>query len=126
MIINQQTRQIICTRTVRGKTHDFQVFKHSRYAIGKQTRLLADSGYQGLQQAHENSQTPTKKPKGGELTAEQKRENRLLSRRRIVVENVIRHIKIFRIVSERYRNRRRRFGLRFNLIAGLYNYELSH
>ncbi|MEG3991284.1 IS5/IS1182 family transposase, partial [Microcoleus sp. S28C3] len=24
----------------------------------------------------------------------------------------------------RYRNRRRRFGLRFNLIAGIYNYEL--
>ncbi|MGI8656259.1 MAG: IS5/IS1182 family transposase, partial [Pyrinomonadaceae bacterium] len=49
-----------------------------------------------------------------------------LSRERIVVENVIRHVKIFRIVSERYRNRRRRYGLRFNLIAGLYNYELGH
>ncbi|TRT60574.1 MAG: IS5/IS1182 family transposase, partial [Microcystis aeruginosa Ma_QC_C_20070703_M131] len=24
-----------------------------------------------------------------------------------------------------YRNRRRRFGLRFNLIAGIYNYELA-
>ncbi|MEG4234701.1 IS5/IS1182 family transposase, partial [Microcoleus sp. Pol11C3] len=29
------------------------------------------------------------------------------------------------ILSERYRNRRRRFGLRFNLIAGIYNYELN-
>jgi hypothetical protein len=28
------------------------------------------------------------------------------------------------IVSERYRNRRKRFGLRFNLIAGIYNFEL--
>ncbi|MBD1856145.1 IS5/IS1182 family transposase, partial [Leptolyngbya sp. FACHB-1624] len=28
--------------------------------------------------------------------------------------------------SERYRNRRKRFGLRFNLIAGLLNYELTH
>lgn len=27
--------------------------------------------------------------------------------------------------TERYRNRRQRFSLRFNLIAGLYNYELS-
>ncbi|NEQ87781.1 MAG: IS5/IS1182 family transposase, partial [Moorea sp. SIO2I5] len=26
--------------------------------------------------------------------------------------------------SERYRNRRKRFGLRFNLIAAIYNYEL--
>ncbi|MCX5961626.1 MAG: IS5/IS1182 family transposase, partial [Cyanobacteria bacterium] len=30
-----------------------------------------------------------------------------------------------RILSSRYRNRRRRFGLRLNLIAGIYNYELS-
>jgi hypothetical protein len=28
-------------------------------------------------------------------------------------------------LSERYRNRRKRFGLRLNLIAGLYNYELK-
>ncbi|MEG4889204.1 IS5/IS1182 family transposase, partial [Microcoleus sp. F8-D3] len=33
-------------------------------------------------------------------------------------------LKIFRILSSRYRNRRRRFGLRFNLISGIYNYEL--
>lgn len=31
----------------------------------------------------------------------------------------------FRIVAERYRNRRQRFSLRFNLIAGLDNYELD-
>ncbi|MCL2519246.1 MAG: IS5/IS1182 family transposase, partial [Oscillospiraceae bacterium] len=30
----------------------------------------------------------------------------------------------FRIVSERYRNRRKGFGLRFNLIAGICNYEI--
>ncbi|MCA1626568.1 MAG: IS5/IS1182 family transposase, partial [Acidobacteria bacterium] len=30
-----------------------------------------------------------------------------------------------RIIAERYRNRRKRFALRFNLIAGLYNYELN-
>jgi hypothetical protein len=39
--------------------------------------------------------------------------------------HVIRRFKIFRIFSGRYRNRRRRFGLRLNLIAGLLNYELA-
>ena len=34
-------------------------------------------------------------------------------------------LKIFRILSERYRNRRKRFGLRFNLIAAIYNMELA-
>ena len=36
-----------------------------------------------------------------------------------------RHLKIFRMRSERYRNRRRRFGLRWNLITALYNDELG-
>jgi hypothetical protein len=87
--------------------------------------LLADSGYQGLSKLHEKSRTPHKKPRKGELTDEQKRSNRELASRRVIVEHVIRSLKIFRILAERYRNRRRRFSLRFNLIAGLYNYELS-
>jgi len=50
---------------------------------------------------------------------------RVLSRKRILIENIIRRLKIFRILSERYRNRRKRFGLRFNLIATIYNLELD-
>lgn len=102
------------------------MFKQSKLKFSSGIKCLGDSGYQGLAGEHENSQTPTKKPKGGELTKDQKRENRELARKRIVVENVIRYLKIFRIVAEKYRNRRRRFGLRFNLIAGLYNFELNH
>jgi DDE superfamily endonuclease len=59
------------------------------------------------------------------LSDAQKRSNRELASRRVVVEHVIRGLKIFRILAERYRNRRERFSLRFNLIAGLHNYELS-
>jgi len=59
------------------------------------------------------------------LSDEQKASNRALSRKRILVENVIRRFKIFRILSERYRNRRKRFGLRFNLIAAICNMELK-
>jgi hypothetical protein len=87
--------------------------------------VLADSGYQGLSKLHEKSKTPQKKPRKSELSGEQKRSNRELASRRVVVEHVIRSLKIFRILAERYRNRRKRFSLRFNLIAGLYNYELS-
>jgi hypothetical protein len=44
---------------------------------------------------------------------------------RIVVEHVNRRLKIFRILAERYRNRRKRFGLRFNLISAILNFELA-
>ena len=93
--------------------------------MGPQTRCLADSGYLGLLKHHANSQTPHKRSKLHPLTGEQKAENRRLARERFVAEHIIRSLKIFRILSERYRNRRRRFGLRFNLIAAIYNYELN-
>ncbi len=66
-----------------------------------------------------------KKPKGGSLSLEDKAQNYELAAERIGIEHVNRRFKIFRILAERYRNRRRRYGLRCNLIAALYNYELS-
>jgi len=105
--------------------HDFRLFKHSRTALGPQTRCLADSGYLGLLRLHANSQTPHKRSRLHPLTEEQKAQNRHLARERFVAEHIIRGLKVFRILSERYRNRRRRFGLRFNLIAALYNHELN-
>jgi hypothetical protein len=86
---------------------------------------LADKGYQGLTKMHPKSCTPKKKPRGASLSLENKRCNRQLAKLRIVGEHINRSLKIFKILSERYRNRRKRFGLRLNLIAGLYNYELQ-
>jgi len=105
--------------------HDFRLFKESKIEIAGDILCLADSGYQGLTKLHANSQTPHKKSKHHPLTLEQKRANRELARQRIFVEHVIGKLKVFRILSERYRNRRKRFALRFNLIAAIYNFELT-
>jgi len=43
----------------------------------------------------------------------------------LLVEHVIGSLKRFRILAERYRNRRKRFGLRFNLLAAIFNLELA-
>ena len=60
-----------------------------------------------------------------DLPPTERQHNRLLASLRVVGEHINRRLKIFRILAERYRNRRQRFGLRFNLIAGLLNHELS-
>ena len=125
MIADLNTEEILATDFCMGSKHDFQLFKESRCAISQDTCAIADSGYQGLFGLHSNSQTPAKKSKLHPLTKEQKVDNRAISRKRILIENIIRKLKIFRILSERYRNRRRRFGLRFNLIAAIYNLELK-
>jgi IS5 family transposase len=105
--------------------HDFALYQRSNLEPHESLEVPADSGYQGLSKLHKKSKAPRKKPRKSELTEEQKQNNRELARRRVVVEHVIRSLKIFRILAERYRNRRERFSLRFNLVAGLYNYGLS-
>jgi IS5 family transposase len=123
-LVNQKTKKIICVVVAKGKAHDFRVWKNSQVGVGEKTEILADKGYQGIKKIHANSRTPIKKTKKQPLSKEQKKFNKQLAKERIVVEHVHRKLKIFRILSSRYRNRRRRFGLRFNLIAGIYNYEL--
>ena len=85
--------------------------------------MLADTGYQGIQKLYANVDIPNKKKRGAALADGQKKENHELSSKRIVVENVFALLKRFKIITDKYRNRRSRFGLRFNLIAGLHNYE---
>ncbi len=78
-----------------------------------------------MKKIHDSSYTPIKKSQKKSLSSTEKDYNRQLAKQRIYVEHVIRCLKVFRILSQTYRNRRRRFGLRFNLIAGLYNRGLS-
>lgn len=114
-----QTAQIIITL-------DTKSIMATDFGHGKQLQLLADSGYQGLARIHQNCQIPQKKTKSNPLTKEQNNFNRLWSKKRIFVENVIRSLQIFKILSQRYRNRRKRFAFRFNLIAASYNSEIVH
>lgn len=115
----------MCTAHGKGKEHDFKLFKRSETYLLEPISCLGDKGYQGIQKIHKQSKTPHKKPRKSKLSKEQKQQNRQLASTRIIVEHIYRHLKTFRILSERYRNRKKRFSLRFNLIAGIYNYELS-
>ena len=117
--------QIIATAFANGRTHDFRLFKENRTGLAPSTLCLADTGYLGIHKLHAHSQIPAKKSKHHPLTPEEKAANRELASQRILCEHVIGRLKVFRILSERYRNRRKRFGLRFNLIAAIYNLELQ-
>ena len=125
MIANQKTTEIIATAFSHGSKHDFQLFKDDQTDLAEHIRVLADAGYQGLAELHENCQTPFKKSKYHPLTKRQKQRNNTLARKRILIEHIFRKLKVFRMLSERYRNRRKRFALRFNLIAAIYNLELN-
>lgn len=115
---------IICIALAEGSTHDFKLYENSiGGAVHEDIKVQADSGYQGILKFHKNSETPKKKPKNGELTLEEKADNKRISQERILIENINAKIKVFKILANKYRNRRTRFGLRMSLICGIINHE---
>jgi len=110
-----------------GSIHDFTLYKGSiGSAVSPERKVKVDSGYQGIAAYHANSEVPFKKSKNRPLTKEEKAFNRQLARERIAIEHVNREIKIFKIMSDRYRNRRKRHGLRMTLICAIRNSEIRH
>ena len=127
MIVEQSSRRVLCTAYGKGRRYDFKLLEQSRCAhlLHRDTEMLSDSGFQGVAKLHANSRTPFKRWRGKVLTPEQQIHNRALAKERILAEHVIRKLKVFRILKETYRHRRRRFGLRLNLISALYNHDLK-
>ncbi len=121
LIVCLNTLRILLTVCDKGRTHDFKILKKARLRILKEIKKYGDSGYQGIAKLYDNCTTPHKKPKGGELTPKQKKENRILARLRIPIEHVNRRCKIFRIVKETYRGKHKNFSKVWTVIAGLVN-----
>jgi len=103
----------------KGAVHDFELYKQSKIPMLDDILMIGDKGYQGIHSIHAHSLIPFKKPRNGQLTAEQKEFNRILSKFRILIEHVNRRIKRFKIFQYRYRNKQRRHMLRFSLICGI-------
>lgn len=113
-------RIVHVSKTHPGSTHDFTVFKGEKRPP-KESRLFVDSGYQGIADIHHNADFPYKSRKNNPLDAEEKDYNTALSRFRVVVEHIFGNIKIFKIMVDGYRNKRRRCAVKFNIIAGIVN-----
>ena len=114
--------KIIALAIEKGRIHDFRLFKESKSARKiRLSKILADLGYLGIQKICPNSEIPKKNTKLKKLTKDDKKENRKLSSKRIIVEQINAKIKVFKITKYPYRNRRKRFGLRMNLICAIIN-----
>ena len=99
-----------------GKTHDKEIYTRTRTTSPPRTPGYGDKGYQGT-----SLTIPYKKPRGALLTDVQKEWNRIHSSVRIVVEHGIGKMKIWKMASERYRNKRNHHTVMMKNIAGLQN-----
>jgi hypothetical protein len=73
-------------------------------------KFLADRVFQGVLAFHKNSEIPRKMSKYHPLSVTEKVENRRISQERIFVEKVTLKFKVFKILSNKYCNRRKRYA----------------
>lgn len=79
----------------------------------------------GHNEIRANTKLSKKSIKKKPLDIEEKLQKREISKEGFVNENVIDRLKRFKILSDKYRNRRKRFELRFKVITGIYNFEVG-
>jgi len=109
-----------------GKKHDYALFKDERRWLSRDSNLLTDTGFLGIKNTYFNALHPHKASKLHPLTDEQKAENRTISSARITIEHVNARLKVFKIIANTYRNRRRKINLRFTLIAAIVNLNIGY
>ncbi len=113
--------------TWEGKKHDKKICDEEGHEFPEGSTLYKDTGYQGYEPAGVHTRQPKKKPRGRELTLEEKEQNSLISSVRIVVEHVICGVKRCRIVKDVFRNTRDKFAdLVMEIACGLHNFRTAY
>ena len=111
-----------------GKVHDKKQLDEEKWIenIPDEVAIEGDLGFQGLQNEFVNVHLPHKKPRGKELTDEQKQDNREFSSQRVKCEHAHAGMKRYNSVTAVYRNRITDFDDRLMLnAAGLWNFYLD-
>jgi hypothetical protein len=101
--INAAWRILFLSETHQGRVHDKRMAHTTPYPLPAGSHLLQDLGFQAFTLDGVDIIQPTKKPRGKELTPEQKAGNREVSRRRVRIEHVNSSVKRCRMRKETIR-----------------------
>ncbi|BAU64137.1 transposase, IS4 family protein [Stanieria sp. NIES-3757] len=127
VMTDQDKRVLVLTKAREGKLHDKRQLNEEKLVdfVPDELPIHVDLGFQGLQKEFVNIKIPDKKPRGKELTEEQKQSNREKSSERVKCEHTISGIKRYKAAATVYRNHIRDLDDRFMLTAaGLWNFYL--
>ena len=86
-----------------GRVHEKPMADATPSPLPAGSRLLQDLGFLAFTLSQVEILMPTKKPRGQELTVEEKRTNQALHHRRLRIEHVHSSVKRCRIVTDRIR-----------------------
>lgn len=126
VVVNRQAKIMLLTPTCEGKKHDKKIADQTDLVLPDGSSLCQDTGFQGFALTNVTMIQPKKKPRGKELTPEEKESNRQISRLRIRVEHAIGGVKRYRIVKDQLRIRKDDFRDRvMETCCGLHNFRLN-
>lgn len=117
LVVLKRGKILSVSKSTAGKLHDKKLYDNTRVCINIKCKKTGDLGYLGIP----SFTLPIKKPKGRNLTEEEKHYNKELSKRRTIIENSIGKMKIFQILVQRYRNELKKHTIIFKNVAGLHN-----
>lgn len=111
--------------TYEGSVHDKPIADQTPYPLPEKSELLQDKGFIGFTLDGITITQPHKKPKGGELSEQQKAENKQIGHRRVRIEHIICSIKRLRIVKDTIRlTRDTARDMVMEIAVGLHNFRL--
>ena len=128
IVVSDEKRRILyLSPTKSGRRHDKKLGdKMGLSNLPFEVSAWVDTGFQGLQKNHPNTQIPKKKRRDKPLSEKDKENNRLISSFRVTVEHAIAGMKRLRSTTDVYRNKRANFDDTLNLLsAGIWNYHLA-
>lgn len=128
VLVDKNTRKIKgLSATCEGKKHDKKLADEQELSFPEGSKLWKDNGFQGYEPKNTKTFQPKKKPKGGELTPEEKIENTAISSVRILVEHSIGGVKVYRITRDIFRNLKQDFDdLVMQIACGLHNLRVDY
>jgi hypothetical protein len=112
----------------KGKRHDYDVYKKNHPIIPKDVLNVFDLGYLGVEKdfPEQLSVLPNRKKRNQELSQEEKEYNKNHSRMRILIEHTICRLKKYRIMSDVFRNKLRKYNKVSDIVVGLVNYRIMN
>jgi hypothetical protein len=123
----REQRVLVLSKAREGKIHDKRQLDEEQLVdfIPDEVPIPVDLGFEGLQKEFVNIKIPHKKPRGKELTKEQKQSNREKSSDRVKCEHSSSGIKRYKAATAVYRNHIRDLDDHFMVTAaGLWNFYL--
>jgi DDE superfamily endonuclease len=112
----------------KGRKHDYDIYKKNHPVTPKEVVNVVDLGYLGVEKdfPEQISALPSKRKRNQDLSQEEIEYNRIYAKKRIVIEHTICKLKKYRIMSDTFRNRLRKYNRISDIVTGLVNYRMMN